>query len=151
VNEDCCAGLACDIAPGATSGTCSSGTGPVCADSGQSCLTLSCCSTNDTCEAGICTPPPVCAETNQLCTSGGGECCPGLECSGLDRFENEVACGDPAQASASCYCAEPAICPVLGEQCSAVVPCCEGYCGQNVTGVSCTSTNTADCSCKPVG
>lgn len=143
ISADCCSGLSCDIPPGATSGTCQGGTGPTCSSTGQSCLTLPCCDSADTCTAGTCTAPVQCSEPAQPCTVGGAECCQGLQCYTLNAFEERVAC----TAGSSCFCDAPACAP-LAQPCSTLVPCCGGYCGQNVGGANCTTADTSQCSCK---
>jgi hypothetical protein len=154
--SDCCAGLACEIPSGATSGTCQGESGPTCAATAQSCVVgvMPCCSASDTCEGGVCTPPPSCAETSQRCTATGNECCAGLQCSGLTVYpEEQVPCSDPSRASAECSCEAPLVCPGLNEACSALVPCCGGeaiYCSDAV-GLGCTSTAAGQCTCKPIG
>jgi hypothetical protein len=78
VNGDCCAGLTCQIAAGATSGTC--GSAATCAQTTQSCsATVTCCSATDTCTNGVCTPPATCHVADQAC-SKTADCCAGLAC-----------------------------------------------------------------------
>ncbi len=149
VTGDCCAGLTCDIPAGSTSGTCTGGVvPPTCAETAQSCLTLPCCNTADTCDAGVCTPPPVCSENGQLCTSGGGECCNPLGCYTVDSFEQRQPC---TSGSVNCFCDTVTECVQMDAACSTLVTCCGGYCAQNGGTATCTSTDPAQCTCKPVG
>jgi hypothetical protein len=148
-NADCCDGLSCDIAAGATSGTCSSGGTSTCALTDDSCLIDPCCNPTDSCTAGVCTPPaPPCAENGQYCTSGGGQCCNPLQCYTVDAFEQRQSCGP---TSTNCFCDTVTECVAMDSPCSTLVTCCGGYCQQNGSTAACTSTDPAQCACKPVG
>lgn len=157
VNGDCCSGLSCDVEPGATSGLCkgTSGGGSTCSASGQGCAMDDDCCTygqteGDLCLAGVCTPPS-CSETGQACTAAGGGCCTGLSCWALTDYEYQVPCGDPTGVGA-CFCdVASGSCAPEGNDCSTIVPCCEGYCGPKLGSGACTSIDPADCMCKPIG
>jgi hypothetical protein len=162
VGADCCAGLACDIAPGATSGVCNDpdgGGGPTCAATGQGCaISADCCNdaTGEDCIAGVCTvAASTCSETYQVCTVDAN-CCGDLQCYGLTDLEAQRPCGDPGIVGA-CFCDVPPAYSCIEETqpCSSILPCCPTqplYCGSKAAGGGpCTSTNTADCECKPVG
>ena len=147
---DCCAGLTCDIPAGSTSGTCTGGVvPPTCAQTSQSCLTLPCCNApTETCDAGVCTPPPVCSENGQLCTSGGGECCAPLGCYTVDSFEQRQTC---TPGSVNCFCDTDTACAPMDAACSTLVTCCGGYCATRPPARPARPTDPAQCTCKPVG
>jgi hypothetical protein len=149
VTADCCAGLDCDVPAGATSGTCTSGGGgePTCAATAQSCLTLPCCDSAETCEAGVCTPPPVCRENLQSCTWDGDECCAPLGCYALDGFEQRVAC---EASSVNCFCDTVTECVAMDQPCSVLETCCAGYCQKDGSLASCAAGDPS-CHCKPAG
>jgi hypothetical protein len=164
-NDDCCTGLTCSIDDGKTSGTCvgsggGGGGGPTCSSTGQSCASLPCCNASDECTGGVCvTPAPVCVEVEAVCATQG-DCCPGLSCVGYDLTEDMRACGT-AQAGTPCFCAQVTCsgdaacveqCSAISAPCSTQVACCTGYCAPNDGSAGgCTSTNTADCACRPAG
>jgi hypothetical protein len=146
--SDCCTGLTCDIPAGTTQGTCKSDSGPICASTTQSCTSLvPCCDPADTCTNGVCTAPFQCRQTAQACTtSGQAECCNGLQCYMLTGLEQRVDC----VPGNSCFCDAPA-CKAVDQQCSTLVPCCNGVCTDNGTGGGCTSTDPAACTCHAPG
>jgi hypothetical protein len=125
VDADCCVGLACNVPPGATSGTC--GQGGTCAATGQTCdLSTPCCDTADTCTGGVCTPPALCSDAAQSCTYGGNECCPGLTC--LESNPSPPPAAVPCTQTGTCFCdLDTLACVSEGTTCSyGSFPCCPG-------------------------
>ena len=147
VTADCCSGLTCDVPPGATSGTCTSG-GTTCSATGQSCgLDTDCCDYDpagggDFCNEGICEKPATCSSVSQPCTSDAN-CCSGLQCISLDSTGNKITCTGTA-----CFCDSP-LCRNIGQSCTTTQTCCVGYCQDlsSTTGAPCTTSSTS-CSCN---
>ena len=61
-----------------------------------------------------------------------------------------TATAGSAPTSATCFCDAPSCAP-LGADCSTLVPCCQGYCGDKASSATCTSTDPTKCTCKPIG
>jgi hypothetical protein len=143
VDGDCCAGLACEIPPGATSGAC--GTGAACASTGQSCsATVGCCAAEEQCLDGTCQAPQLCTPQAQHCVVDA-DCCGGLTCNFLDVGNVLVAC--PA-GETTCTCeVPPQACVPIPDACTAAgTPCCGGYCAlASNTGLACDGVNPCVC------
>jgi hypothetical protein len=148
VDADCCSGLSCDIAPGATAGACKAPTsGPTCSESGQACtLNTDCCNApNEQCAEGVCAlPPPLCGGLTQVCAVDG-DCCEGLYCEDEDvdgvvdgvKQCRELAC---APTGDSCTTQNP-LCCESGASCRAA-----GNPSQDCTaGASCACANLSVC------
>ncbi len=158
VTDDCCQDVprTCELPyPSATSGTCKAGGISTCAETTAACvLDTDCCHPEtDSCSSGICTPrapPPTCSPTAGGC-SVDTDCCQDretLKCYTTDAVEQLVSCN----GATGCFCSPPDVCIPSLADCKGGDVCCEANhaCVQKVGGTNCTSTNPADCACKPV-
>jgi hypothetical protein len=147
VNSDCCGGLECDVPAGATSGTCKDASA-ACAGTGQVCgADQDCCNfgAGETCQGGVCAPPPACSTAAETCTFGGGECCDGLLCWTVGAGSELVPCGE----GDVCFCGDTAACLPAGGVCTWGTPCCAGLtCATVGTESSCDPENPAGCTCS---
>lgn len=145
IDGDCCSGLSCDIAPGATSGTCQAVSS--CVASGAACDGSNpCCLSTEACLDGVCKLPPTCKNQFGSCTTTAN-CCettPALTC----MLEDGTACPDGAT---TCLCDS---CSPVSGSCATSADCCLGLdCNGGVCGacatldVGCTFDGTTDTCC----
>jgi hypothetical protein len=69
----------------------------------------------------------------------------------LDAFEEEIPCTPSGNCYCNAACAPLTVPPAAPSPCSTLVTCCDGYCGDNTTRLTCTSSELSACSCQPIG